>query len=292
MRKIYDCAQIQKIYEPAATLGDELHLLKMGLIVTHRCTLRCKLCAERTPYYKNQYHPSLDYLKQEAEHYFQVVDYTMKLEITGGEPTLRTDLPELLDFLWNYHEQFGRIRIITNGTVRVGENLCRVLADYGKQADVLIDCYSNGERLLSVHAAENASIFRAHGINCILREQSEQDLHCGGWVDFGDFRVPRSEEKTKENLQTCAIRHVIGGCFRIREGIITPCAVTNQLADFGILALNEKEYLNLFDSDMDIRQKKTKLYQMFELPELSSCRYCDGMSDASERFAPAEQLVK
>ena len=128
MEKIYDCDVIQKIYEPAVTFENaQLHLLKMALIITHHCTLRCKLCAERTPYYEKRYHPSLQFLKTELEKYFELVDYTMKLEISGGEPLTRSDLQVLLEYLLQYRQCFGRVRIITNGTIRVTEKLCSVL---------------------------------------------------------------------------------------------------------------------------------------------------------------------
>ena len=291
MQKIYDSNMIQKIYEPAVTYEDGcIHILKVALIITHNCTLRCKLCAERTPYYEKRYHPSLEYLKNELDRYFELVDYTMKLEISGGEPLTRTDLPELLIYLLQYRKHFGRVRIITNGTIKVTEDLIHVLKQYGKQADMLIDCYSNQGKRLSVCAEENKAILDAAGIACILRKQSETDMHCGGWVDFGALDVPRTDEKMFENFRTCAIWNHIGGGVRMREGIITPCAVTQQLDDFGIMRLPDAESLDLFDDKENLEEKRNRLYRMFQLDGLSACRYCNGMSEASERYAPAEQL--
>lgn len=291
MKRLYDCRQIQNVYTPAITAQDgKIELLKMALILTHTCTLRCKLCAERTPYYKIRYMPALGLLKEQAERYFQLVDYTMKLELSGGEPLTRRDLPEFLEFLLQFRQQFGRARIITNGTIEMGDELIEVLQKFDAQADVLIDCYSFRGKLLSVNAEKNKEKLDSAGIACILRKQSEQDLHCGGWVDFGDFTKARSEEQTQKNYSSCAILNIIGGGARIKEGIITPCAVTQQMADFGALPLQEGEYVDLFDRSKTLSQMRDALIRMFSFSQLSACRYCDGIRDDSKRFPPAEQV--
>lgn len=292
MERLYDCEQIQKVYEPAVEYTEgKLELLKMAVITTHRCTLACKLCAERTPYYRERYHPSLELLKEQMTEYFKVVDYTMKLDISGGEPLVRTDLPEFFLFLLSFKKQFGRVRLVTNGTIKMSEELCGVFKAYGKQLDVLIDCYANGGKLLSIHAEENEKLLREHGVRCILRKQSEEDRHINGWIDFGKLTEERTEAEGEIHFGTCAIYNKIGGGLRIKDGVIMPCAITKQLADFGIREPEEDEYCNLLDEKLSVAEKQKKIEQMFHLKMLSSCRYCNGMSEKSERFDPAEQLT-
>lgn len=218
MNRLYDCEIIQRIYEPAVTFQDgELDILKLALIATHRCTLKCKLCAERTPYYKARYHPTIDFLKRELQAYFDLVNYTMKFEISGGEPFVRNDLVELLECLYHFKKQFGRVRIITNGTLPISGELCEWMQQFGKQLDVLIDCYSSKGKLLSLNAQQNADLLQKKGINCYFREQSEQNLHYNGWVDFGSLTHPRSEHEAHENFKCCAIYNKVGGCFPFKK---------------------------------------------------------------------------
>ncbi len=291
MKKLYDCHEIQKIYSPAVTFeNNELHLLKVALIATHRCTLKCKLCAERTPYYPSRYHPTFEEMKQQLIAYFSVVDYTMKLEISGGEVFVRNDLEDLFEFLLQFKKQFGRIRIITNGTLPISNGLCNILLKFGSQIDVLIDCYSSKGQLLSKNAVKNFEFLQKAGITCYLRKQSEEDLHCNGWVDFGSFSHKKSPEEAIATFKKCAIAQKIGGGMRMKNGVLSPCAITQQLADFGIHPLQPNESCNLFDSSLSVIQKKQIIFNMFSLKQLSSCSYCNGMCDDSERFAPAEQI--
>lgn len=292
MKKIYDANEIQPIYSDKVKAfewnkeSDELHLLKSAIILTHRCTLRCKLCAERTPYYKERYHPTLEYLKKEIDSYFALVDYTMKFDITGGEPTLRKDLPEIMLYLLRYKEQFGRARILTNGTILFSPQLIEAIKPFGKQADVLIDDYGTN---LSVNAKQNAQLLTENGILHILRDQSDMG-HFGGWVDFGDLSLRHSKEEAKELFQKCTISQQIGFSFRMKGGLMSPCALTAQCIEFGAHTGNPDEYIDLFDASMNKRQQREKMQRIFEAENLSACMYCNGICADSKRYRPAEQV--
>jgi organic radical activating enzyme len=291
MNKLFDAIEIQSVYADSVMAvdcdGGELHLLKAGVIITHRCTLRCKLCAERTTQYKERYHPTLDYLKREIDAYFDLVDYTMKFEITGGEPTIRKDLPDLLQYMLKYREQFGRVRIITNGTLTLSNETIEALKLYGRQADVLIDSYGD----LSVNALRNATILSANGLIHIFRDQSSND-HFGGWVDFGDMSRRHSADEAKALYKKCAISQKVGFGWRIKAGVLSPCAMTVQCIEFGIHTGDPNEYVDLFDANTTKEQKRSKMLRIFEADNLSACMYCNGLCSDSKRYKPAEQIER
>jgi hypothetical protein len=292
MKKLYDAKVIQEVYADTVKAVDydiesgEFHLLKAGVIVTHRCTLRCKLCAERTPYYKERYHPTLEYLKKELDAYFALVDYTMKFEITGGEPTVRADLPELLFHFLQYREKFGRIRIITNGTIALSNTLIETLKLFGTQADILIDNYGND---LSINAKKNAEILYMSRIQYILRDQSSTD-HFGGWVDFGDLTLLHSYEAANELYKRCAISQKVGFGWRMKGGYLSPCAMTLQCIEFDVHDGDVNEYVDLFDERYSRNKQISKMLRIFEADRLSACVYCNGLCEDSIRFKPAEQM--
>lgn len=294
MEKLYDANKIQGVYTSTVkavdwnSITDELCLLKAGVIVTHHCTLKCKLCAERTAYYKERYHPSLEYLKKEIDAYFDLVDYTMKFEVTGGEPLMRKDLPDFLLYMLQYKVKFGRIRIITNGTILFNNELIEALKLFGKQADVLIDNYGDN---LSIHAKHNADLLAANGIIHILRDQSSLD-HFGGWVDFGDLTLKHTMDEAKTLYKKCAISQKIGFCFRMKGGLLSPCPMTLQCIEFNVQKGNPDEYLDLFDSSLSRHQQCKKMQYIYESSTLSACMYCNGLCEDSVRYKPAEQIER
>ncbi|MFP3144374.1 MAG: radical SAM protein [Caldisphaera sp.] len=76
----------------------ENHTALANLVVTNRCNLSCYYCffyAEKAGYI---YEPSIELLKFQIEQ-LKKQGVTMAIQITGGEPTLREDLPEIVKML-------------------------------------------------------------------------------------------------------------------------------------------------------------------------------------------------
>ncbi|AMD31027.1 hypothetical protein SE86_06925 [Acidilobus sp. 7A] len=76
----------------------ENHTALTNLVVTNRCNLSCYYCffyAERAGYI---YEPSIELLRYQIRQVKKQA-FTMAVQITGGEPTLREDLPEIIKML-------------------------------------------------------------------------------------------------------------------------------------------------------------------------------------------------
>lgn len=288
MEKIYDAEKIQSTYYKSFEFdpSGEFHALKVGIITTHVCTLKCALCSERTSQYKERYNPTLDFLKQEIDALFEIFDFILKFEITGGEALVRKDLDEVLNYLLKYKKQFGRIRLLSNGTIIPNDKVVSALKQFGRQADVLIDDYGNN---ISVNAQAAVDKLRSNGILCIHRKQDAENLHCGGWVDFGDLTLKHSQEEAEKLFSKCLVPKKIGGGVCVgRDGLISTCRVVEQCRYFGIVD-NPDEYLSVFE-DSSVEEKRQKLLGLFDKKSYDACRYCNGFCEDSVRFVPAEQI--
>lgn len=96
------------------------HILKCDrteLTITHRCTLKCKLCGAYSPYYLPTPHWTFDKLKIYIDSYFNIVDYVEKFTISGGEPLLHPELSQIIEYMHKFSNQFNILEIITNGTI-------------------------------------------------------------------------------------------------------------------------------------------------------------------------------
>jgi radical SAM protein with 4Fe4S-binding SPASM domain len=98
--------------------------------VTYRCNLRCSFCYAGCNCTTN---PAGDDREMSTEEVAEVLRKIFRegkvpsVSFTGGEPTLRRDLPELV----RHASGLGmRVNLITNGTL-MSEGLARVLADAG-----------------------------------------------------------------------------------------------------------------------------------------------------------------
>ena len=78
------------------SFGRNINYLRLS--VTDRCDLRCKYCMpEKSSFYSKSEFLSLDDLKKIS---FSLFDLGIKkIRITGGEPLIRKDILEFLEFL-------------------------------------------------------------------------------------------------------------------------------------------------------------------------------------------------
>ena len=97
------------------SFGRNINYLRLS--VTDRCDLRCKYCMpEKNSFYSKSDFLSLDDLKKIS---FSLFDLGIKkIRITGGEPLIRKDILEFLEFLSFQKKKklVDEILLTTNGT--------------------------------------------------------------------------------------------------------------------------------------------------------------------------------
>jgi MoaA/NifB/PqqE/SkfB family radical SAM enzyme len=80
--------------------------------VTHKCNLACSYCTQKEPDVFSQELPTAETLRLLK----RIRKETDSIVITGGEPTLRADIEEIVDAARN-KEKFRSLLLITNGTL-------------------------------------------------------------------------------------------------------------------------------------------------------------------------------
>lgn len=259
---------------------DDLIIKRFCLPVTLRCNLRCKLCAERAPYYKTPYHPSLTALMTQIDRLFQVADGIGIFDLTGGEPLLRTNLHQLVHYLEEqYGQRIEKLRLTTNGTLVPNKELLESLRIWGERAYVIVDHYN-----VSVRAREAAERFSGAKIPVEVREYAD-NLHCNGWVDYGDFNRKHGPEAAQALFRACMVPKLDFFTCMV-DGVLFPCARARLLYEQGITA----DCLELNRSGQTVEMQREALRAFLSRTNLESCAYCNGLCENSDRFMPAEQI--
>lgn len=84
--------------------------LKVSYAVTYRCNLRCKMC---NIWKKDSFHSELT--TKEIYTFFKNANKFYWVGITGGEPFLRADLPEIMDIILGHCSRLSAVHFATNG---------------------------------------------------------------------------------------------------------------------------------------------------------------------------------
>lgn len=261
---------------------------RVSLDVTHKCNLKCKLCAIHAPYFKDPWHPSLEFLTDCIDRIFELAPTLNRLVISGGEPFLRNDLWKILEHCLRYYDNIEqRFEVITNGSILPKQELIEISNKFKERIYFIVDYYGMD---LSPKCHEICKILKENGIPYELRDYYDNP-HCGGWVDFGDFSHKRDLEEAKKLFAKCSFPQQLNLCVKVFDGRVDPCSQSMHAMRMGRFDALE-EYFNLFDDKLSVEEMRKKVESWYTVDNFVACQYCDGMCEDSIRFHPAEQLTE
>lgn len=279
-----------EFYEGEKALDKEKFIMKRAsLLVSLNCNLNCKLCVVGSPYHTTGNFPDVSKLIGDMDTLFHIVDYVEIVTISGGEPLLYKQLPKLLEELLNYSKYFGKIEIVTNGTIVPDNGLLEVIEKYGTQfLRFIVDDYG---RDLSKKVPQIVSLLEGHQIPYRLNDYCSENLRFGGWIDHGSAeKIVHTEKEAHELFAKCAQPQKMNFCFLIENGRMSPCSVVLRRIKLG-QNVDKGEYIDL-TSTMSAEEQRQKIRNIYNAKCLESCAYCtDALSDDAPRFWPAVQLT-
>ena len=117
---------------------------RTDLMVTTRCTLKCKLCSFAVPYIKKPAHCTVENLSRQLEKFFEVWYSTKRLNFVGGEVFTHPKFYEILQEALKYKDKVKAFRITTNGTILPSEKIFKLIVNHntgGSQFEIVISDY-------------------------------------------------------------------------------------------------------------------------------------------------------
>lgn len=268
-----------------------LKMPKLAFYVTLRCNLRCRLCAVYAPYYRNPFHPTKEYLFKCIDRYFEIVDSIRLFSISGGEPLLRDDLHEIVDYVRRYENRIERLEIITNGTIIPSDDLISSLNAFSGMLNLLVDNYGSDKSINALAAHDKFKSITTASV--VLRDYHSQNMHCGGWVDYGvsSNSKPVSQIEAKLLFSKCSYPNKLDFCTSMVEGKLYSCTQLRRLIELGVLQPDVNEVFDLFDNTFTDEEIRNRIRSLYDVEYLSACAYCKGICDDSIRYPAAEQIV-
>lgn len=246
-------------------------LTAFDYLLSNKCTLRCRNCAEGIPYIpaEQRHFVSGTEVIKDIKKLCKACRFVARLSFVGGEPFLHPELAYILEHVLAVRN-IGVVEIFSNGTVSPDEKVCAYLAD--PRIVVYISNYRTTcpEHLRSridrtVEQMENHGVQWVYGKTLV-------------WKDLNDC-FPR-EKDISFTFQTCPFRY----CTRIMEGTLYMCSF--QCTGIQLRRLEDENTLSIHsytDEDLACALEKFKA-----VPYIEACKYC-AMPDAPDVLA-GEQL--
>ncbi len=246
------------------------------IVVTEKCTLRCRDCANLMQHYERPENIDSQEIIQTFNRFLDVIDVLCELRILGGEPFIYKEL----DLLLAEFVQKGKIKkitIYTNATVLPDKNLLEILknkkiavhlSDYGlysRKIQQLADLFDKNEVIFYVHRYEK-------------------------WRDFGDLEKRNySQDQLNKLFKTC----VSGKCYTFYRGKFYLCPRAAHGERLGIFQNKVNEFIDFSEDDIDRNNKREELGNLLtNICSLTACDYCNGESVYSKEIDAAVQINK
>lgn len=266
-----------------------MFLANLNLTPTMRCNLKCQLCGVLVPHYDFRPQMTLEECSSTLSAIFQIVDNVGKLQITGGEPLMHPQLDKILAECFKYEEQFKELWFFSNCAIPLRSAVLDVLKQH--RSKVVVHCSDYGVR--PEVASEILRMLDENEITYKYLKYYGDNQYFDGWVDNGDFVAHhRSDEENMEIFQKCS--HVCrGGSWYVRNGQIHWCGRSIRGTELGKIPLHEEDYLDIFDTQTTIEEKRAKLEKLKNICCITACDYCNGYygtDDKSKRYPAGGQM--
>lgn len=240
--------------------GGGLRLGETSLFVTEFCTLRCRDCTHRIPYFKDPARPSIDGLMSALDGFLRCVDGVFSLALTGGDALTRTDIVELAAEAAR-RDKVGEVGIYTNAIIPfeperweplAGGNVYFRVTEYDHPRQKIDDFFRAAEKM---------------GFRTKLDTRRQ-------WTRFSIMNEPRRDaEREKKILRDC----VLGTCYGINGDRFYRCPLVGVAIRQGLLSDDPDGYVDLKPAMRGERIADTssairKL--VFEKGAMRACAYC------------------
>lgn len=187
--------------------------------------------------------------------------FTMYLELIGGEPFLHPDIAYILRELLKIND-VGYIKVFTNGTVVPDEELCAVLKD-----PRIVIVWSNYQDTVKGELLDNVNRTRE-----IFAKESIEYIYSMSktWLDFSSFDyADKSEEDLEKDFEDC----FLANCHRLYEGVLYRCPHQYAAMRLGKIQIDEHDCVDINKAG-SLEELSGKLFEFKNLQYVDACRYC------------------
>ena len=251
---------------------NELNIPQIEFCLTTQCSLKCKDCCALMPAFNQKGHikMSVEEFKKTLEQLLENVNSIRKLIILGGEPLLRSELPELLEYAAE-KDKVIHIAIVSNGTMLPSEKLIKVLKKYNKINFYMSNYNGNPDIEPILKYEQIKALLKQNGLKYQMMESWEWFKELG----FASDKL--CESARRRNYETCHRTK----CLQTLDRKIDICSKAFSGRNLGLI--NTKDFIDL-DKTANLRQDLIDFYQK---DMVDACEYC---LISTEKVAPALQI--
>ncbi|MDI6839395.1 MAG: radical SAM protein [bacterium] len=259
--------------------SDKLFLRSVDIIITERCSLKCRDCSNLMQYYKKPKDCDIKELMQTIDMFCAIIDEVNEFRVIGGEPFMNKESHLIIKRLID-EPKVHKLVIYTNGTIVPREHQIEYLKN--NKVLVLIPDYG----ILSRKINDLTQILLQNKITFYAEKAR-------WWTDCAEIlRHYRNIEQQKEIFKNCCAKNTI----TLSNGRLYRCPFAANANRILAVPDFKNDYIDLFQEPIETiniceMKKKIRMF-LLEKDFLEVCDYCNGRSFGALEIQPAIQIAK
>ncbi len=241
--------------------NDIFNIKHMDVVITERCSLKCKDCANLMQYYERPQNSDLEILFKSLDRMMKSVDQIYEFRVLGGDPFMNKEMYRVVNKLTEYRNA-EQVVVYTNAKiVPKGENL-----ECLKNKKVRLEITNYGE--LSTKHDEIIAVLNKHDI------PYQTDL-VKLWDDIGSIKYEKkNHNQLKELFRDCCAKDI----FTLFDGVVYKCPVSAHGTKLKSVPYDSKyDGVDLADENISIKELRNKLKDFHDNDKyITACSYCKG----------------
>ena len=233
------------------------YMRSVDVMVTTKCSLKCKSCSNLMQYYTNAEDADHKRILEALDIIDASVDNISEFRVIGGEPLMNKGWAHIVNGISEKHTE-GQIYIYTNGTIAPKEE--QLESFHGKNVNFIITDYGK----LSRNINKMTELLTKHDIN--FDRQLAQD-----WKDCSSIKQHnRTTRENEEVFKQCCVKYV----YTLLDGKLYRCPFIANAAKLNAIPDNPANYVNLFSKKDNIKQQIRRLVKVVKF--FPGCDFCLG----------------
>ena len=242
------------------TIDKKFDVSNVDIVITERCSLKCKNCANLMQYYHRPENSDRDLLFKSIDKLMKCIDSLYEFRILGGDPFMNKKMYEFVNKLVEYNN-VHQVVIYTNASILpkglnfecLKKNKVRLqITNYGK---------------LSYKHDETIKLCEANNISYVTERVKK-------WQDIGTINY---EEKSISELEDLFKNCCANNLLTFLHGKLFRCPTAAHGTNLKAIPDKPKDIVNLADDKMSIEETREKLKDFYYNKKfITACSYCKG----------------
>jgi len=243
-----------------------IFLRSVDVVITEKCTLKCKDCSNLMQYYENPINIDTDKVLSDFYTLIKKVDHIFEVRLIGGEPFMNKNIYEIINKILEI-KKISKIVIYTNLMIplRFPE------AEVFKNPKIVLSATDYGD------LAKNTNI----NYNKLINMGIPIRLHPPeNWTDSGEIKnFDRTIQDNEKLFFDCCGKNLL----TLSDGKLYRCPFAANADRLQAMPDNHKNYFRLSE-DFSKLNHYTR-----NIKSLPACNYCKGRSFDAQSIIPAVQ---